>query len=338
MRKILNRHELMSADMQQPLVSVYIPSYKAEETLEKAVRSALAQMEDMEVIIVDDCSPDNGYAVAQKLAAEDSRVKVYRLEKNSGAPTAMNFAMREARGKWLASLDSDDWYEEGRLKKLISAAEAENVEMGVDNQYFFDKHANKVSRTAFADKGRKRILDLDVFLANSNATKHFDYGMLKPVFRTDFVRKHSVKYYESTRMGEDYYVLLSFFAAGGRAILIDEPLYSYVQPFGSISGKPQQDGRKHYNHQLQKATNQYFMDTLKGRISDKQMQQLKRRGQEIDSLIAYYKLRESIQQKDIKTIIATLPNVPLEFWKMMAAKVVAKLVHKKFHMENIFRI
>lgn len=315
----------MNEESQQPLVSVYIPSFKAEETLEKAVRSALAQMQDMEVIIVDDCSPDNGYAVAQRLAQEDKRVRLYKLEKNSGAPTAMNYAMGLARGKWLASLDSDDWYEEGRLKKLIAAAEAENVEMGVDNQYFFDKHANKISRTAFTDKGRKRILDLDIFLANSNATKNFDYGMLKPMFLTDFVRKHSVKYYESTRMGEDYYVLLSFFAAGGKAVLIDEPLYSYVQPFGSISGKPQQEGRKHYNHQLQKNTNQYFMETLKGKISQGQMGELERRGREIDSLIAYYKLREALKQKNIKAILAILKNVPPEFWKMMAAKITKKL-------------
>lgn len=311
-----------------PIVSVYIPSYKAEETLEKAVRSALSQMENLEVIIVDDCSPDNSFTVAQKLAQEDSRVRVFRLEKNSGASFAMNYAFNQARGKWLALLDSDDWYEPGRLIRLLNEAVAENVEMAADNQYFFDKHANRRVGTAFLQKGDKSLIDLDSFLANSNATECFDYGMLKPMFRADFIKEHAIKYHINTSISYDYYILLDFFVAGGKAVLLDEPLYNYVQPFGSISGKPQQEGRKPYNHEMQKATHDYFMEKLKDKISVKQLYNLKRRGREIDSLIAFYKLREALKNKDIKASVLITLKTPPEFWKMIAGKLVKYLRRK----------
>ena len=308
-----------------PLVTVYIPAYKAEETLEKAVNSALSQMDNLEVIIVDDCSPDGTFAVAQKLAEKDARVRVFRLEQNSGAPCAMNYAFKQAHGQWLALLDADDWYEAGRLENMLAEAIAQNVEMVADNQYFFDKHANQVVGTAFPQKGRKQVVDLDVFLANSNATKRFDYGMLKPMFRADFIKEHAIEYYTPTYIGYDYCILLCFFAAGGRAVLIDTPYYSYVQPFGSLSKKPQQEGRKHYNHVMQKDVNLHFIEALHGKITQSQMAQLQRRGREIDALICFYELKEAVQKKAIKTIFKILTKTNLEFWKMMFRKVLNRM-------------
>jgi len=315
----------MEGSVQQPLVSVYIPSYNASDTLEKAVRSALAQMQDMEVIIVDDCSTDSSFEVAKKIASEDKRVKLFGMQRNSGVAAVRNFALGKVTGKWVACLDSDDWYEEGRIEKLIAAAESENVDMAADNQYFFDKHANRVSKTSFPASDGKEILDTDIFLANSNATKNFDYGMLKPVFRADFLRRNSLAYHEAAKISEDYYMLLEFFTAGGKAVLLHEPLYYYVQPFGSLSGVPQNEGRKHYNHELQRSVHQHFAEKLKNRLSQKQVEELQRRGREIDSLISYYKLREALKKKDIKIIVVILTKTTFEFWKMIAAKVMSKL-------------
>lgn len=313
-----------------PLVSVIIPAYKAAESLENAVVSALIQMDNPEVIIVDDCSPDETFTVAQRLAHNDERVQVFRMEQNSGASAARNFAIKQARGKWLAVLDADDWFETGRLNKLIAEADAANVEMVADNQYFFDKHVDMVVGTAFPQTGRNNLVDLDVFLKNSNATKRFDYGMLKPVFRTDFIRKNNIMYSATSSMGEDYYMLLSFFVAGGKSIINDTPYYYYVQPFGSVSRKAQQDGRKHYNHEQQKIVNQKFIDFFYGKISDGQMAQLQRRDREIDALICFYELRGALQKKDVKTIFKLLLETNFEFWKMMLDKISNRLRCKFF--------
>ncbi len=308
-----------------PLVSVYIPSYKAADTLEKAVDSALSQMENLEVVIVDDCSPDDTFAVAKKLAAKDARVRVFQLEKNSGVSTARNFAMQQSCGKWLAALDGDDWFAEGRLAKLIAAAEENGAEMAADNQFFFDIKAGQVAGTAFPDNGKISTIDLGEFLAASNATKSFDYGMLKPVIRADFIRKNKLEYYPPARMGQDYYFLLEFFAAGGKAAITDTPLYYYVQPFGSISKQPQKDGRKHYNHELQKTINQHFLELFSSKFSAAQLAHLHRRGREIDALISFYNLRETLKKKDLKTAFCAACKANFEFWKFITQRILQRL-------------
>lgn len=321
-------------NLDRPIVSVFIPAYKTADTLEKAVNSALTQFEStpeaVEVIIADDCSPDNTFELAQELARRDSRVKALRLEKNSGAPAARNYAISHARGIWIAVLDADDWFEPGRLEILVKNATEANVEMAADNQYFFDKMANKIAFTALAQKGRKRLVDLDIFLKNSNATSHFDYGMMKPIFKADFMKKHNIEYYVPDRIGHDFCILLCFFAAGGKGVLIDTPYYNYVQPFGSISKKPQQEGRKPYDPTLQKNITQHFIDVYRNKFSATQMAELERREREADALVCFYELRTALKDKNIGMLLKTLAKTHFTFWKMLAGRVRKKISTKIF--------
>jgi succinoglycan biosynthesis protein ExoO len=322
------------SSLDKPLVSVIIPAYKASDTLEKAVFSALSQLENtpeaIEVVIVDDCSPDNTFDFAQELARKDTRIRVFRLEKNAGAAYARNYAIKQARGTWLAVLDADDWYEPKRFENMLKDATAANVEMVADNQYFFDKKADKIVGTAFPQNGRKRIVDLDIFLKYSNATKHFDYGMLKPIFRADFLQKHGVEYYAPDRTGHDYFVLFCFFAAGGKGILTDVPYYNYVQPFGSISREGQQEGRKHYDAVLQKNITQHFIELYQGKISESQMKELLRRKREAEALIYFYDLREALYKKNIKSVFDVLLKTNFEFWKMIVGRIFKRIYVRIF--------
>lgn len=320
--------------LDKPIVSVFIPAYKTADTLEKAVNSALAQFENnpeaVEVIIVDDCSPDNTFELAQELARRDSRVKAFRLEKNSGAPAARNYAISHARGEWIAVLDADDWYEPGRLEALINNAIEAGVDMAVDNKYFFDKMANQVSFTALVNKDDKRIIDLDTFLKNCNATCHFDYGMMKPVFKNEFMKKHNIEYYVPDTIGHDFVILFCYYAAGGKGVLTYKPYYNYVQPFGSISGKPQQEGRKPYDPTLQKNITLQFIDLYRNKLSGQQLAQLERREREADALVCFYELKNAIRDKNIGAIFKTLLKTHLTFWKMIVIRAYKKIRVKLF--------
>jgi glycosyltransferase involved in cell wall biosynthesis len=95
---------------EQPLVSVLVPAYAAEETIRVAIRSIREQSwRKLEIIIVDDRSPDATYRVAQELAREDERVKAYQLDVNSGAYCARNAALMRATGEFVTIHDADDW-------------------------------------------------------------------------------------------------------------------------------------------------------------------------------------------------------------------------------------
>lgn len=100
---------MMLAKVQMELVSVVIPVYNRKHTIEKAIRSVLAQTyHNVEVIVVDDGSTDSTPTIVAALSKEDPRIRYIRYKTNRGAQAARNTGIRAARGEWIAFLDSDD--------------------------------------------------------------------------------------------------------------------------------------------------------------------------------------------------------------------------------------
>ena len=97
-----------------PVVSVIMPAYNAGRFIEEAVRSVMAQtMTDWELLVLDDGSTDDTLAIAQRLAREDSRIRVLPNEHNMGVAKTRNRGIDLCRGEYVALLDSDDiWYPE----------------------------------------------------------------------------------------------------------------------------------------------------------------------------------------------------------------------------------
>ncbi len=313
-------------DAPAPRVSIIIPAYKAVATLEKAVRSIIAQTEpDWELLLIDDCSPDATGALADRLAPLDARIRVIHQPANRGKPFAMNSGTAQARGRWIALLDSDDWYAPERLKTLLDAAEAADVTMVADNQVFYDGKAEAEAGLALPALKAATIIDLDGFLASSNAAANFDYGMLKPVFRADFIRAHKIEYYEPARLGEDYLILLCFFAAGGKALLLPDALYYYLQPFGTISKQWAQEGRQQYNFALLERINRYGIEQVRDRLTPVQLAVLERRGQSIAALDRWHQFRTALKQKEISGAIRLLLTAPLPFWRLIWQRVRGKI-------------
>lgn len=103
-----------------PLVSVIVPAYNASAYIEETMRSVMAQtMTDWELIVIDDCSSDGTFGIAEIVSSTDSRIRVYRNEQNSGVSRTRNRGLDLARGMFIAFLDSDDiWYPE-KLERQI---------------------------------------------------------------------------------------------------------------------------------------------------------------------------------------------------------------------------
>ena len=102
------------------LVSIIMPSYNTAEYIAESIQSVLSQSyTDWELIVVDDCSTDNTDEVVDKFLL-DERIRYLKNDVNSGAAVSRNRALREARGKWIAFLDSDDLWEPLKLEKQIA--------------------------------------------------------------------------------------------------------------------------------------------------------------------------------------------------------------------------
>ena len=104
------------------LVSIVMPTYNGEKFIGETIASVLKQTHtNWELIIVDDCSKDNTAGVVASF--QDSRIRYLKNEKNSGAAISRNYGLREAKGKWIAFLDSDDLWSPEKLEKQIAFME-----------------------------------------------------------------------------------------------------------------------------------------------------------------------------------------------------------------------
>ena len=104
------------------LVSIITPAYNCANYIGETIKSVLSQTyENWEMIIVDDCSTDNTEEVVKGFA--DERIKYLKNKKNSGAALSRNYALREAKGRWIAFLDSDDMWMPEKLEHQIAFME-----------------------------------------------------------------------------------------------------------------------------------------------------------------------------------------------------------------------
>ena len=103
------------------LVSIITPSYNSAKFISQTIESVLAQTyQNWEMIIVDDCSPDNSNEIIVRYKKKDARIKLIKLAKNSGPAVARNRAIKEAKGRYIAFLDADDLWKPEKLEKQLA--------------------------------------------------------------------------------------------------------------------------------------------------------------------------------------------------------------------------
>lgn len=108
----------------QDLVSIIMPSYNCGRFVEETIQSVQAQTyTNWEIIFMDDCSTDDTIKTVTSLREKDSRIRLYQNKGNMGAAVSRNNALREARGRWIAFLDSDDLWKPEKLEHQIKFME-----------------------------------------------------------------------------------------------------------------------------------------------------------------------------------------------------------------------
>ena len=134
------------------LVSIIMPSYNTAKFISETIESVLAQTyPNWELIIVDDCSTDDTDAVVCPYLVDD-RIRYIKNEKNSGAAVSRNRALREAKGKWVAFLDSDDLWVPEKLEKQISFMKKNDYHFSYTNYIEIDETTNPNGRSVTGPK------------------------------------------------------------------------------------------------------------------------------------------------------------------------------------------
>ena len=217
------------------LISIIMAAYNAERTIEQAVNSALNQTyPHFELLVVNDCSTDRTAELVKSIAAKDSRVRLISNVKNSGVSYTRKHGLEEARGSWIAILDSDDAWATEKLEKQINLQRRNKADLLFTGSAFMDLEGQPIDwyLHAPAEVTYRQLLKQNV-LSNSSA-----------LVRKELYAKH---YAVGDDMHEDFAIWLSILKEGKKAYGVDEPLLIYRIAKSSKSGNKIKAAKMNWN-------------------------------------------------------------------------------------------
>lgn len=128
-----------------PKVSIIIPVYNVEKYLRQCLDSVVNQtLTDIEIICVNDCSPDNSLSILKEYAENDNRIKIIDLKENVGLGQARNIAMQQATGEYIMFVDSDDWLELVACKKAYDRINTNESDVCFFTYNLYDEKKGKI--------------------------------------------------------------------------------------------------------------------------------------------------------------------------------------------------
>ncbi|MEP0315252.1 MAG: glycosyltransferase family 2 protein [Hyphomonas sp.] len=223
----------------KPVISVIMANYNCEAFLASAIQSVLTQTTPaLELILVDDGSSDRSVEIAQAIAEKDARLKVFSGTRYGGPAPVRNHALNQAKGDWIAIVDSDDLIRPDRLQRMLNAAEDTGADILIDNLAVFQSDGPANIFTMFEGDLRDRparIMESEYIKANMLYGRGSKLGYAKPLIRFSALEAHSLRYNETMRIGEDYDLIVRLLSTGARMMSIPDVMYFYRKHGNSIS-------------------------------------------------------------------------------------------------------
>ena len=218
---------------QEPLISVIVPVYKVPQYLEQCVDSILCQTyENLEILLVDDGSPDHCGAICDGYARKDSRVRVIHKE-NGGLSSARNAGLDAARGDYVAFADSDDWVEPDAYRAMLELAQKYQVSLVCAGRY--DYSEKRETRKPGLCPMREEVLSAEEMLGRLLIWDQCDSAAWDKLYARSLfegIRYPLGKYYED--IGTTYLVV----EKAEKVAMLPVPVYNYRHRSNSITMAP----------------------------------------------------------------------------------------------------
>lgn len=214
-----------------PLISVIVPIYKVERFLPLCLNSIIEQTyKNLEIILVDDGSPDKCGAICDEYAIKDLRITVIH-KINGGLSDARNVGITTSQGKYITFVDSDDYLESTCIEKLYLAIMNTSSDIAICNFYFKKESSNNL-KIAFRNQ-------IDITLSNNDALKNLLYQ--NNIETSAWGKLFKKELWETTRfpkgkLFEDISTIYKTFLDASRIAIISNPLYVYILRDDSIMG------------------------------------------------------------------------------------------------------
>lgn len=218
-------------------VSVIIPVYNGEKYIERCLESVLNQtLDGIEIICIDDGSTDNTLKLLQKYKSYGN-VKII-TQKNMGPAAARNIGMKEALGKYIAFVDSDDYIETSMYNEMYNIAEGNQLDIVMCN--YVNEYAEKVRVKAEFDLPKETIIDkvnIKKYIY-PNLMKDGVYSVLwNNIYKKTLIDACTSLIPENIKYGEDLVFQIKLYDMTNRMYFIDKAFYHYIHRENSLSTK-----------------------------------------------------------------------------------------------------
>lgn len=214
------------------IISVIVPIYDVEQYLVKCIVSILDQTyNNLDIILVNDGSPDSCPKICDKYAQRDSRIRVIH-KKNGGLSDARNVGLDDALGEYVVFIDSDDWIERHYIEKLYEAMLNSGADIAVANyrHTYEDGHIENPRRVISKHHSLSRNEALQRLLIERHV---YEVVVWNKLYRINLFLDNDIKYPKG-KINEDNYTTHKLYAASKRIAYIPDIVYNYRQRSGSI--------------------------------------------------------------------------------------------------------
>jgi glycosyltransferase involved in cell wall biosynthesis len=196
----------------KPIVSVIVPAYNAEKTIEKCLDSLLNQtLKNIEIIVINDCSKDNTLKILKKYK---NKIKLLDNKKNLGPAGSRNRGLDAATGDYIGFVDSDDWVALNMFE-LMSSKMDDEVDLVA------------CSRINVSKNGEKKIINTNKDTDAKAFTKTSNYNCDK-LFKRSIIEKHKLRMPEQYSYAEDFAFGIRYKYYANKMCILEEPLYYYL--------------------------------------------------------------------------------------------------------------
>ncbi len=226
---------MMSMDQVQPDISLLIAVYNGASFMEQCLNSVLEQQFSgtMEIIVVDDASTDDSFAIASKFAEKDARVRIIRHQENKRLGSTRNTGLQAAKGKYVCFLDVDDYLEPDYCQQLFDAAERFGAEV-VQCAYWIhlEEHPDREPLVSeFGTDDKDQLLRAIIM----GRVPGFSWNK---IYLREFILRHSLKFQpkEVLTHGEDRLFSVQCLYLADKVKFVPQPLHHYFVRKVSMSG------------------------------------------------------------------------------------------------------
>ena len=231
-----------------PKISVIVPVYNVEKYLSTCLESLLKQtLSDIEIICVDDKSPDNALSILYDYANKDSRVNVIELPENGGVARARNTGIDAATGEYISFVDPDDYVDLDYFEKLYKTANKTNADICMPRIIKYESNG-----TVFGN---------DNLLKNVKKSKYyFTYFQCASIYKTNFLKQNQLYCPVGVTNGEDIMFCIKAAILCNTVVCVPDTSYHYVRRDDSAEGLFYTEKQINSRIQVAKNINQIIND------------------------------------------------------------------------------